>query len=198
MSKINIGIIYDTSYLMLPKFAPLKEIIEKQMSFYTKRQQVVKGEDYFAAVEVVPVEVSSEIRRHFDNGEKEQLAKQARKRVARLVEHGAEEPKLPAAAQGVGGGSALSADSDIDRRLIRYAVEKVGSQWQIAVVATDDGGILYDLVKFRKTQTPVFCHTKERWRELIEYFGNMIGLEPQGYAIDSDSGFFMVPAPMEN
>jgi hypothetical protein len=186
--KLTVGVIYDTSYLMLPRFVSLKDVIEIMEfrpkggpQFMLPTYEYRQGKELFSVTEIVPLEVIAEIRRHFENDEKEQAARQARKRIATLIENGAEEVELPPLTDVTAKGDVLGADSETDKRLIEYAKAKAKDSWNLSVVATDDGGILYDIVKLRKTGTPICCHTKERWKELLECFAEVAGLEGTCY-----------------
>ena len=172
----TIGIIYDTSYLMLDREDTsqgyARDLLEAIRG--SDQKAVVKGwlnqrveytslGDRCALVEVVPHEVVREIHQHFTNPEKDKLAKKARKRVANLVDRGAKELTLGDVVKPAEVATLLGADSPTDKLLLGYAAEMVAASWCYAIIATDDGGILYDCVKMNQAGMPIHCHTKERW-----------------------------------
>ncbi len=190
MSARTVAVIYDTSYLMLEHpsrllgVMSLKECVEDHFHFFRVvdrkygKPEYSRPTDHFTISEFVPLDVVKEVRKHFDDPEKMQAAKRARKIIARLIERGAAEINLegicPAST-----GSSLGADSETDRRLLGLALSMVTNGWSCAIVATDDGGILYDAVWLKKAGNPVHCHTKERWPELHQFLANLVGWEAQ-------------------
>jgi hypothetical protein len=172
----TVGIIYDTSFLMLRDNMDLREAIEEvdlkaagvvpwliEIIWFT-----TKLRDKLRVVEVVPLEVLCEIRRHFDNVEKQQAAKVARKRVAVLVERGAVESVLGGAEGTVPSNSLMGADSRTDKLIVAYAVSMVQQKrWSYAIIATDDGGIMYDAVKVGKGGRGVGYFAKEQWPDVL-------------------------------
>ncbi len=173
----TIGIIYDTSYLMLDRddktedqqgdlLWRLKNLYYRRVVrgwFWAEHEEYTPLGDVCALVEVVPHEVVQEIHRHFTNPEKDKLAKKARKRVANLVDRGAKELTLGDVVTPAEVSTLLGADSRTDKLLLGYAAEMVAASWSYAIIATDDGGVLYDCVNMNKAGMPIHCHTKERW-----------------------------------
>jgi hypothetical protein len=112
----------------------------------------------------VPKEVTEELKSHFANESKTAAAKSARKLFAEIVDRGCEEPSLadvvPEIIDGV-----MGSDSPTDRKLVAFAKSLAASgKFEAVIVATDDGGILTDVVRLKREGAAVECLTKERIR----------------------------------
>ncbi len=157
------------------------EFIREVKGWFSQSYEHSLFTQHFQPFEVVPLEVAMEIRRHFSNGEKERAARRARKIVASLLDQGAHEISIAGNGNTIKTDPILGADSDTDRQILEFALSMVKTCWSVAIVATDDGGILYDSVKLRKAGEPLFCHTKERWEEIgqiHQFLGELIGCTP--------------------
>jgi len=176
-----LGVIYDTSYLMLDKCLDIKLLVgiagcwkEKRNWYGRIDRESSDATRLISVVQVVPKPVAEEIRGHFKDEEKHKSARRARKRVASIVERGGLEIDVanvvPASSDAI-----LGADSETDRRVIAYAIQMVRTDWSAAVVATDDGGILYDMVKLRKDGIPVFGFANDRVRQFGEFVSTIPG-----------------------
>lgn len=135
-TKPTIAVVYDTCFLMHPKFWR-------------------PGVQDFKVVEFVPNEVAQEISRHIKDKvasdvEKRLRASDARQRVAELIDAGAEEPSLDNLEEPTSD-PLLRADSPTDRKLLDF-VQHLAQSGNFAFVflATNDGGIMYDLAHLRK------------------------------------------------
>jgi hypothetical protein len=189
----TIGIIYDTSYLMLnEKNTNIRELVivlnhiefrRETKGWFSVNSERTKFSDHFCIEEIVPIEVANEIYKHFSNPDKEMVARSARKKVAALIESGAKEVCLSGVDVSNATNSVLGADSQTDRKQIAYALSMVEKSWDLAIIATDDGGILYDIVKLCKEGKPIRCHTKERRDEFASvatYLAEIIGWDLYG------------------
>lgn len=182
---VTIGFIYGTSYLMLDWFADPALILlaacfkrrREGSWFRSETHETFAAEALFRVVRVVPDLVVSEIRRHFSDPEKEQRAKRARKVVAGLLEQGAQQVTLSGIVTNRTGDSLLSADSPTDKKLLAFALQQAGADWDHVVMVTDDGGILYDMVNLRTAGKPLYCYTKEAERKpgFYDYFNGVVG-----------------------
>jgi hypothetical protein len=201
----TVGIIYDTSFLMLNKPPPVWETLQESVFlfrregvsrgwFSKKTEAVIRSSffDEFQIVEVLPTEVGSEICGHFDDEEKMKPAKKARKIVAELLARGAREICLRDKQCSVESTGELGADSEVDRLILGYALAMVESkQWCLSIIATDDGGVLYDSVKWWAAGRKVWCHTKERrdFEQVMQYLAEVLQRKEKYSGSSIESGF---------
>ena len=158
--KHRIGVIYDTSFLMLRD-----GVADLAFAFEDRGGNCTYTKNHFTIERIVPEEVIDEIAGHFKRSDKEQPARHARKVVAQLIQEGAREIALSAVPLRPIVPSKLGADSETDQCLIAYALHRLDQggpdRWQVGFIATDDGGIMYDVVKLRQQGKPIFCWSKE-------------------------------------
>jgi hypothetical protein len=140
----RIAIVYDTSFLMVDNY-----------------HRLTVDRTHCGLVEFVPDEVTRELARHLEDEEKAPPARAARKRVAELIDGGAQEPAIAGLAE-VKLGNALGCDSKVDAKLLSF-VQQLASSGQYALVylATDDGGLMNDVVRLKKTGLNVRYVTKD-------------------------------------
>jgi hypothetical protein len=137
-------VIYDTSWLMYPRVLWTFDYLPAWVALRL----------------IIPDEVKREIEKHFDNLDKEQVAKRARKNCAKLMsiegymEFEAKDiPHCPFSMR------LLGADSKTDRKLIDLAWYLVDKDKECFVyVATLDGGVQAELaILFSQHKLPIFC-----------------------------------------
>ena len=155
-TKKIIGVIYDTSFLMSDAIRP---ILNAKVSLEGEIDPMVGVQickeyfyfaDHFLKAEVIPYEVLQEIQTHFSNPEKSKSAKQARGRVIEMVKEGVDEVDLSGVSVSRESKSIIGADSVTDRKLIAYALFKLDNGWDYALIVTNDGGIVYDVLKLNQ------------------------------------------------
>jgi len=140
-------VVYDTCFLMLNK-------IPSSLDFLR---------EFFSLEFIVPTDVEKEIKKHMEGSDdsKNQKARVARKRIAKLIEKGAKTPSLPDP-QDYNSPTSIGADSATDKRLIAYAEKLAKTDGGTAVfVATDDGGIMLDISHMRKSTKNIIAISKE-------------------------------------
>jgi hypothetical protein len=155
--EIGICIVLDTSFLMLERTPTAWEWLRS-----CSKHDV-------STVYSIPNIAVIEVARHFET-EKDQPARVARKRIAQLVESSAKIENLDHV-RPIERTDAMSADSDTDRRIISFALAKADEQqFACVLLATDDGGIMYDIARFRRAGKRIACLTKESTTEDIFEF----------------------------
>jgi hypothetical protein len=155
--EVAINIVLDTSFLMLEKTPGVFEWLN---SCHKRDLRTVYS---------IPDIVLNEVVNHFGT-EKDSLARVARKRIAQLVEKSAEIENLDDLAP-IERVDSLSADSETDRKIINYALTRSDDHRFVCVLlATDDGGIMYDVARYRRTGVRIACLTKESTLEDIFEF----------------------------
>lgn len=167
------------------------EFRRETKGWFSVKSEKTEFSDHFCIDEIIPIEVTNEIYKHFSNPDKEMAARSARKKVAALIESGAKEVCLSGVDVSNATNSVLGADSLTDRKQIAYALSMVEKSWDLAIIATDDGGILYDIVKLCKEGKPIRCYTKEREYEFYSvapYLAKMIGWDLGGIFSLIDTG----------
>ena len=155
-AKKTLGIIYDTSFLMTNAPRPmfnyklsLRGGIDPIVGVRICKEYFYLA-DHFLKAEVIPYEVLQEIQTHFSNPEKSKSAKQARGRVIEMVKEGVDEVDLSGVSVSRESKSIIGADSVTDRKLIAYALFKLDNGWDYALIVTNDGGIVYDVLKLNQ------------------------------------------------
>jgi len=133
------------------------------------------GESFFQIDNFIPSEVCKEIANHFSSAEKEQIARRARKFVASLLEQGVREIELHTLAKPHVSGHPLGADSPTDQLILGYAISLVNSNYDFVIIASEDGGILFDAIQLALAGHPVFCLNKERHTKLEEQLHIVLG-----------------------
>lgn len=155
---LPLAIIFDTSFLMLEKWPVSWETLCSVIDEIPLKARLV-----------VAAPVHTELRKHLEgeDGQKGQLARIARKRLAELLERGVEEPSLEGV-QEAEPSSSIGADSATDRKLIGHGRElAVSGQVCGVMVATDDGGIMLDVANLYREGVPIATLTKEKKAEEI-------------------------------
>jgi len=152
-------VIYDTSWLMDPQVLWSFDFVPGWVTLHL----------------VISDEVKREIEKHFDDPEKEKLAKHARKVCAELMglegyieKETKDIPMCPFSMP------YLAADSKTDRKLINLAWYLAASDMECFVyAATLDGGIQAELaVLYSQHKLPIFCPAT------IDQFRKYIGCPP--------------------
>lgn len=171
--------IYDTSYLMKNQRLLTREWLTDIEKIRLREKGCIVGQpgtpDSYDTAEVspvcvqfdvyVPLEVSEELAGHFDQdpapqSEQDKAARSGRKRLVQLVsQSGCREPRLSELElPEVVFESPLGADSPVDRNLIRLAVMLARNEkYRLVILATDDGGIMYDVAKLHRQQREPLC-----------------------------------------
>ena len=179
---LRIGIIYDTSFLMLHKAQSPQALLTndlwngvrveyqpEQTSWLFPAQptyEVFRWGELFEFVEIIPTEAETELSNLFAHPEKQKSARRARKDVVSMIRNGATEVSLAESCRDrqafMTAKTSLGADSSTDRLILAYALSMIQNrEWCAALVATDDGGILYDALKLQKAGKRVWCFTKD-------------------------------------
>lgn len=139
--KLTIAVIWDTSAIMSDSADPIADVIEDSLYSYTH---------------FVPHEVKFELNSHFQNPEKHEAARRGRRFIAeRLMRNTAyEEISLAAIAETQDTDSLLGPDSPTDKKLLAVALTMASSHnFNVVSVATQDGGILYEIERRRRAQS---------------------------------------------
>ena len=175
-TRKTIGIIYDASFLMSNKIIPdiLNTKIgldggfdgELAMQIYREHFYV---RHHFLVANVIPQEVLQEIQTHFINPEKSKSAKQAKERVIEMVKEGVDEVDLSGVSVSHESNSIIGADSVTDRKLIAYALFKIENGWDYALIATNDDGIVYDVLKLNQQGRKITTYPFNEFEE-SEFF----------------------------
>ena len=146
--SLRLCIVLDTSFLMLERTPDIWE----WLSSCPRRG--------LETVYSIPSVVIAEVARHFGT-DKDQPARVARKRIAQLVGKSAEIEQVDHIPS-IERADAMSADSDADRQIISLASAKADDNQFLAVIlATDDGGIMYDVAKLRRAGKRITFVSKE-------------------------------------
>ncbi len=188
MNKPTVYFIYDTSYLMLSSRLDVPLALkrrsvhvptdpEKKERFFGNTIYPPYSHPILNFMEFrccVPHQVEEELKEHFNDELKGPLAKVARKIIARLFEDGAERIQLPKDTSNLPKDRPLSADSKTDKGIMSWALEKAANDKTYAIILTDDGGILYDIVDISKITPRIFCYTKERDSQLDSFILNIV------------------------
>jgi hypothetical protein len=192
----NLAVIYDTCYVMMETFINVRQIINdlyfgkgsitigdggtgiygyRGNRYYIDNTGFQNGRESFAFHEFIPFEVVLEVCNHISSQTKDQLGRKARKIFADILEQGGSEVNLTSTVQPYVSKHPLGADSKTDQLILGYALE-IENQYDLVIIATDDGGILYDAVKLTVSGKKIFCLTKERHEQFKKILCDLICL----------------------
>jgi len=154
--KLRLALIYDASSLMSDGFVHLPD-------------------KYWGSAVVdwtlfVPTEVEADIRRLSDDPAREQAANRARKRIASFLEAGCKEVRLQDVAEPLSLDETTGAAGDVAQRIVGLARKLVQQGRYAAVfVASEDGGILSDVVRLRKKHDlPIYGVAQDRFQKSLQ------------------------------
>lgn len=101
---------------------------------------------------ILPIEVKLELRKHFDNPEKEQIARHARTALANHLVRAAsyEEVDLAHVAIPADFDQILGPDSQTDKRILAFALSLLENTTVGVAIATKDGGIIYEIERRKR------------------------------------------------
>jgi len=167
---LTVSIVLDTSFLMLKK---MPDVWDK-MNSWSQHGLTVRF--------LIPDIVIDEVVRHFGT-DKDEPARIARKRIAQLTERLASIESLREVTP-EDQFDAMSADSVTDRRIIAFAKKLGDSNENVCVlVATDDGGIMYDVARHRRAGARLASLSKESSTDdIIDFVFSWLGRSSQNDA----------------
>lgn len=142
--------IFDTSDLMINK---TNHIVP---SLYINEEAFKMSISYN-----IPTQVIRELSNHFKDSEKEIKARSGRKKINILKrDFGAEEVDI-SGVEPYKSSSVIGSDSLVDRQIVGYALKMLEGDYQFVVIATEDGGIQYDIIELRKSGYKIYSSDEE-------------------------------------
>lgn len=154
---IELCVVFDASFLMLERMPPAWDWLSTCANY-----------DLLTAYSI-PNTAVSDVARCFGT-EKDKRARAARKRIAQLIEKSAEIEALDHISP-IEIADAMSAESITDRQIINFALAKATqNNYMCVLLATDDGGMMYDVARFSRGGARITCLTEESSVEVIREF----------------------------
>ena len=165
-------------FVSLPVRLPF--LLYKRIQSGTERKSLARFARNLDVAEVVPLQVEEEVGRLLADAEKGESARRARGTVAELIEGGAvqvdvSKRTLDLYGERVSAGP-LSCDSVTDKAIVGYALMMLDGQWDIALIATNDGGIRYDVSRLPEMGQRIRCIRPLEIEDFDETVDSLAGL----------------------